>query len=101
MENVKVIDDVNSALRVCPCKECKTSMPIKTFISLFNGCRIVVGYHDKEGKFMPITEKDVSDSLPSEMEAHEHATTLYEDQDYGDAKYDGYMDCFREMARRK
>jgi len=45
---------------------------------------------------------DVSESLPSEeLQAHEHATNLYQDHDYGDAKYDGYMDCFREMAKRK
>ena len=42
---------------------------------------------------------DVWLSLPSELEAHEQATKLYQDEDYGDAKYDGYMKCYRELVK--
>ena len=51
----------------------------------------------KQGQSLPIDS--VRFSLPSELEAHAQATKLYQDEDYGDAKYDGYMKCYRELVK--
>lgn len=52
IKDKKVPIDDNSALRVCACKGCLDGMDIETFSKLLGRCRVVLGYHNEDGKFI-------------------------------------------------
>jgi hypothetical protein len=35
----------------------------------------------------------------TELEMHEIATEKYQEHNFGDAKYDGFMDCYRMLVK--
>ena len=41
----------------------------------------------------------VSKSFKTELEMHEIATEKYHEHNYGDAKYDGFMECYRMLVK--
>jgi hypothetical protein len=41
----------------------------------------------------------VSKSFKTELEMHEIATEKYQEHNFGDAKYDGFMDCYRMLVK--
>jgi hypothetical protein len=41
----------------------------------------------------------VSKSFKTELEMHEIATEKYQEHNYGDAKYDGFMECYRMLVK--
>jgi hypothetical protein len=41
----------------------------------------------------------VSESFKTELEMHEIATEKYQEHNFGDAKYDGFMDCYRMLVK--
>lgn len=42
---------------------------------------------------------NVSKCFKTELEMHEIATEKYHEHNYGDAKYDGFMECYRMLVK--
>ncbi len=41
----------------------------------------------------------VGKSFKTELEMHEIATEKYHEHNYGDAKYDGFMECYKMLVK--
>jgi hypothetical protein len=54
-------------------------------------------YHQRKLKLLGIS--GVSKSFKTELEMHEIATEKYQEHNFGDAKYDGFMDCYRMLVK--
>ncbi len=62
-----------------------------------NGFNAGVDFALKQVNKLPI--HIVSKRFKTELEMHEIATEKYHEHNYGDAKYDGFMECYRMLVK--